>query len=79
MPAATRNHSSAPPTFARWVAKLCVMLATALPLIAQSDPDPRVAAVTKQVTATLQGFAKKAAQAKAMTRSRHAYQVLVDH
>lgn len=79
MPAATRNHSSDPPTFAPWVAKLCVMLATALQLIAQSDPDPRVAAVTKQVTATLQGFAKKAAQAKAMTRSRHAYQVLVDH
>jgi len=79
MPAATRNDSPTAPTFSPWAATFCAMLVTALPLTAQGDLDPRVAAVTKKAAASLQGFAKKAAQAKAMTRSRNTYQVLIDH
>ena len=79
MPAATHKDSPVAHAYSPWAATLCALLVTALSLAAQNDIAPRVAAVTKKATAALQGFAKKAAQAKAMTRSRHAYQILVDY
>lgn len=91
MPAANQFDSSAAPSnsgfqarfparfLTAWIPALLVMLAPICCLSAQGEQDPRVAAVTAKATTTLHGFAKKAAQAKALTRSRQAYQILVDH